>query len=155
RLSETILASALQYVQDTVESDWDNTFRKEGYRFKLLVELLNSKLLSSIPANAIASYNRYLKLMAEAGVIPATENIEKSNLIFDSTACSVKLIVKDIRDSFLKTTEINAEQFCFFEHPLRVSGDLMEKSDEVIRRILLKLVGNKSCLRNVMDNQSF
>ncbi len=154
-LANKVLETAVAFVNNTTESEWQDAFANETtYLFRVLISLLKGNLISTLPSAIINQYKPVLKLIAEGKRSIISSN--NWNELYDK-ADHVHLVatIKDIRDDFLNHRNITPEQFISFERPLRELGDLQERSGDVVRKILKSVISNDGALNVILPNADF
>jgi len=154
--STHLFDTAIRFISEIEENQWPAFFAKENsYELRLLVFLLKNGLLNSLPEKSIESYKSRLQAMAKE-----TETLTHDLNTWDILYAHIdqeklKETMKNVRDSFVQSGNINPTLFRLFEKLLRESLVIVDKPTEIFDAILTKIIEDKECFKIVLGNSLY
>jgi hypothetical protein len=122
------------------DEDYINTFR-----------FLRSGHLKSLPSAGVDAFKQVLLDIAN-GTHDLEESVNLMLLYQVANKSRLKVTVKNIRDTFINTKDIDSDQFKFFIPMFLELADLQERALDVVRRILLPALQSKANLATFQAN---
>lgn len=137
-----------------------NTLRNEinnasTYWFKVVYNLIDTSFCKVLPDNLFSLGNSYLIEIASNGNIPKQNDI-KAKIIKKLDENKIGSTIIEIRNSFCNShSSITKQKFIYFEKWLRLYGNLSDRNNDVIHRIIEPIITDKECLDLIVSNADF
>lgn len=145
-LCKNIREAALSYLAERNEAEWSTSFSNlESYDFLLLTSFVNNGQLTLLPLRAVDAYKNSLIAIAKGEITPIPSIIVWENLYQHCDKSQLTSTIKNIRDLFLNTVDIDAARFLFFESALREQGELGQRAADSVRRIVTVVLPDPTC----------
>jgi hypothetical protein len=154
--SSHVWSVAKSYILNVDEGQWAKLLKDENcFELKLLSQLLKGSILIHLPGNLVEPYKRHLLLIAGQGGNKHYSDDIWGTLFKSIEDSELAGVTRNIRDGFITKWDITPELFKFFEAPLRITGSLHEKPEEVFRRIITPVTEQNICLDLITANTEF
>ncbi len=154
-ITEYIISVASDFLEYVTYESWIESYKdQKSYLFNLLYQMLEANKINALPNNAFIAYKDALQEIAtSSGNYNISKGVQNMWLSIYKKVDKFHLQshIKDIRDLFLRDFDITDEQFLFFEPIFREIGGLTEKSGEVVRKILNRVINNSESLARLLE----
>ena len=138
--------------KDTLIKEWGN---QKSYVYNALYIFMDNGEIEKLPKNvSSAMKEKMIEISKSEANIPNEDSIW-SFFIEKIDRNKITPTIKDIRDYFIRENNIDCNSFKFFEQFFREIGNLEEKSGDVTRTILTKVIADEKCLEIILQNQDF
>lgn len=158
-ITSIIIRQSQKLIEESSEADFLSSFMdSKSFLFNLLTVLLKTRKLKSLPEPAFNAYKSAIKSIANSEDSELVKNLKEDHwrILYDSSDKNhLQPIIKDIRDHFLRKTDITYEYFIFFEQLLREYGNLEDFAGEAVRKILTPMIEDEQCLGLIIDSEDY
>ena len=158
-LSEEINTAATEYLKseskDNIEGGWGN---KDSYYFNALNIFIENRKIRKLPQVASEAKKNILSKIAKGEEEVPAEDSKRYTFLVTPDAISLKGTIKDIRDIFIDrgaTEPITPQQFLLFREFLETQGDLDQRSGDVSRTILSKIIKDEKCREKIIEGDFY
>lgn len=147
-------------IKDFINSEDEQTLLAEwnddsSYTYNSLYILMDNNKIKSLPRNIFNTIKQVLINISKSSLeIPKEDSIWPF-FIDKSNKNEIAPTIRGIRDYFINNGNITSNQFIFFELFFEKFGKLSDKSGDVTRAILGKVISNNDCFNLIISKQNF
>jgi uridine kinase len=155
--TEHVVGTAIKYFEKLDATEWDSLFNDDkSYEFQVFYLLIKHSKIEILSDNCTAALKKALQAIADGNLATPIELNDQWQTILDkSDKSQLKRTLKDIRDLFINKVDITTDQFIFFEKVLRSEAELNSRSEDITRRILLRVCEDEESFEHINANKTF
>jgi len=140
------------YEKENILEEWGND---GSYLFNTLFIFMKKKEIQALPQNIFSACKDVFLGLANGSISIPKENTMWSLFLAKSHKKELIPTIKNIRDGFIKSGNVTPELFLYFSELFEEYGDLKNKSEDVSRTILAKVIQNGDCLSHILSKTEF
>lgn len=155
-LSKHTIKVAIEYIQSLDKEKWIEHFKDlKSFTIRLLCVLIENDSITSMPSNSESEFKEAFLNMIKAAD-PAPLILKRWKILIEGyDKLQIGSLMKDARDTFINDVAITPAKFKLLELYFRMYGQLEERSNDIMRRIINPVKKDDVCLTEIATNRDF
>ena len=155
-INKTAIMALSLVDESTLYNQLNQLNQPNNYWYKVVDSLIETDFCKPLPENVFNIGVRYLKEIAKTGIIPKNNSI-RAKIITELDRHKISASIKDIRDTFCDNTQIKISKntFLFFAMWFEEHGDLINRADRVVHKIIEPIIDDNECLHRIVDKPHY